>query len=204
MRVSHRASRFRVSHLHSRDKRGYPPARGSRRPGTRRKRQRADNRSRRACIRRGAALRVRAVVCRPATSVSFTRAALLLLFEAALRPDKRRQVARTGPRVRAAGPRRHPSASAVACRAFSRRLDRRRSVRLPVPLSSTCAFPSGNEDCSPCSSSFAPGRAYDHGYPLSNATRRITAPLGRGAQCDERAPPFAWREQRVVACERRS
>ena len=52
-------------------------------------------------------------------------------------------------------PQNRPCATVAACRAFSRRLDRRRSVRPRVPSFSTCAFPGGTEAWSPCSSSFA-------------------------------------------------
>jgi hypothetical protein len=49
----------------------------------------------------------------------------------------------------ATGPPSHPSATAAACRAFSRSVDRSRSVRLPVPCTSTCASQGGNEARSP-------------------------------------------------------
>jgi hypothetical protein len=64
------------------------------------------------------------------------------------------------------GPLRHPSAVEV-CRVSSRRLDRSRSVRLPVPWISICASRGDNEACSSCTSSFAPEPAYARGYRLS-------------------------------------
>jgi hypothetical protein len=67
------------------------------------------------------------------------------------------------------------SSMLAACRAFSRRPDKCKSVRSPVPLSSTRAFPRCSEPWSTCLSSFSPrvslrprgssvdGAARDHG-----------------------------------------
>jgi hypothetical protein len=75
----------------------------------------------------------------------------------------------------------------------SRRLDRSRSVRLPVPCISICASRGDNEACSSCTSSFAPEPAYARGYRLSTRGGGAQARrAGRAVQCDQRAPPFAW------------
>jgi hypothetical protein len=61
----------------------------------------------------------------------------------------------------------------------SRTLHRRRSVRSTVPSSSTCAFPGGNEACSPCSSFLGSfGRAYSL-QSAAYATSRDTRPSVR-------------------------
>jgi hypothetical protein len=97
------------------------------------------------------------------------------------------------------GPLRHPSAVEV-CRVFSRRLDRSRSVRLPVPCISICASGGDNEACSSCTSSFAPEPAYARGYRLSTRGGGAHAwRAGRAVPCDQRAPPFACEQSRCAA-----
>jgi hypothetical protein len=94
------------------------------------------------------------------------------------------------------GPLRHPSA-VEACRVSSRRLDRSRSVRLPVPWISICASRGDNEACSSCTSSFAPEPAYARGYRLSTRGGGAQARrAGRAVPCDQRASPFAWQQPR--------
>jgi hypothetical protein len=98
----------------------------------------------------------------------------------------------------------HPSATAAACRAFSHRLGRRRSARLRVPLSSTCAFQAApklaRQHARPPCSLTAP-RSCDHALlklPADHAPSASTDPTPDSCHRNSprrRAAAIAWSRQ---------